>query len=67
MTVFSFYCPACGESTPCTDLDTYELAPGQEHLQCPNCGQWFVVKHEFEPTEQQTGAYWQADARGQRE
>ena len=50
MTIFSFYCPACGESTEC-DFDTYELAPGQERLQCPNCEQWFVISHEYAPTD----------------
>ena len=51
MTTFSFYCPACGESTELDHLDTYELAPGREHIQCLNCKQWFVVEHEFKPTE----------------
>ena len=51
MTTFSFYCPACGESMV-LDLDTYELAPGREYLQCPNCEQWFAISHEYVPIEQ---------------
>jgi len=50
MTVFSFYCPACGESSP-QEWETYELAPDDERLQCPNCGQWFIVSHEYVPTD----------------
>lgn len=50
MTIVSLYCPACGESIP-QDWDTYELAPGAEMLQCPNCEQWFTVNHEFVPTD----------------
>ena len=49
-TIIMFYCPACSESSE-LDLDTYELAPGQEQLQCPNCKQWFSVSHEYVPVE----------------
>ena len=46
MTIFSFYCPACGESSR-TEPDTYELAPGTHSQQCPNCLERFVVEIEY--------------------
>ena len=46
MTIFSFYCPACGASSN-TAPDAYELAPGTEAWQCPNCRERFVVEIEY--------------------
>jgi len=50
MTIFSFYCPACGESGT-INLDTYELAPGREIMICPFCRTRFTIEIEYKSHE----------------